>query len=49
MKHKGPSGEKSLSWDIAAEVCLEKVEGENEDVNMERHSEMCSLILLMKE
>lgn len=49
LKHKGLSGEKSLSWDLAAEVCLEKVEGENEDVNMERHSEMCSLILLMKE
>lgn len=40
MKSKGLSGQKSLGWDLAAEVCLEKVEGENEDVNMERHSEM---------
>lgn len=42
MKLKGLSGDKSLS-------CLEKVESENEDVNKERHSEIYSLILLMKE
>lgn len=43
VKSKGLSGQKSLGWDLAAEVCLEKVEGENEDVNMERHSEMWNL------
>lgn len=40
MKPKGLSGEKSLGWDPAAEVCLEKVESENKDLNMERHNEV---------
>lgn len=49
MKPKGLLGEKGLSCDPAAEVCLEKVEGENGGRDMERHGEAWSPILLMKE
>lgn len=49
MKPKGLSREKSLTWDLAAEVCLEKMESEKEDVNKKRHSEIHLLIVLMKE
>lgn len=47
-KWEGLSGEKSMSWDLAAEVCLEKVESEMKMWTWEGTSEICSLILLMK-